>query len=131
MLLQGKPYAGVEHELIRLRVDIPPVYLHDAQQLVIYGEGYYTVVGHRYLPVQIALVYFRLGTAASIIRDHRSPRNGFPYFRIDTFYLLVIYLIGVTSREGLDINGRTLRQYGLRGLSECGKHVVYLFYVLG
>ena len=131
MFFEGEADAGVEGEFVGFGVDVPPCRLHDAKELPVDGEGDDALVGSGYLFVEVALVYFGLAAATAVVGDHRASGDGFAYFGVDAFDLLVVNHIGVATGEGFDVYGGSFGEYGLGGFTEGGEHVVDFVEVFG
>lgn len=126
VIFEGQADGGIEDELVSFGVDVETVELHDAQELVIDGEGDDAAVGGGDFVVEVALVDFGLGTGATVVGYHGTTGDGLADFGVDAFDLLVVDLIGVGAGEGLDVDGGAFGKDGLRGFAQGGEHGFYL-----
>lgn len=122
VVFEGELDGGVKNELVGFGVDIPAMNLHDAEKLVVDGEGDDATVGGGYLAVEVAFVDFGLGTGTAIVGDHGSASDGFANFGVDAVYLLVVDLVGIGACKGLDVDGGAFGQDGLCSFAKGGEH---------
>lgn len=122
IVFEGELDGGVEDEFVGFGVDGETAGLHDAEELVVDGEGDDAAVGGGYLAVEVAFVDFGLGTGAAVVGNHGAARDGLADFGVDAVYLFVVDLVGVGACKGLDVDGGAFGEDGLRGFAEGGEH---------